>query len=960
MSELETTLHKFGLQKYRDAFIMEGIAVEAVQLSDMSRLGISNMEDCKKFYRLVTHEKEKLHRSIFGGSGVVPSRPRSERRTGLSSPFQRYMKPRYVSSAPTLPRQPSKDLTRTTPVNRYKEEEIHRRKLRPPRDKNPSNGSLTLISTLYPESSKDSLKWSDGVPDAQSAGLRRADPVSGSNARHLVPSPSPQLVNTSPSVPLLSRIKSTHSVESPESSMSIPRSGQRVTRNYSEEGFESDTSILVDSIDCEDFKRSVDRAKWHSDQKNELSLPMVDNDMRIKVCVRKRPLGKREIRKNEEDVVGTETDTVCTVSEQKVSVHMKPYIQKHNFTFDHVFGDPSTNLQVYKETAQPLVRHVLGGKMATCFAYGQTGAGKTHTMMGKPGKLPGLYLLGCRDLFQLLLDLKMSRKMQVVLSYFEIYCGRLYDLLNGRKLLHAREDGKGVVHIRGLEYVFVDNADQVMSTIEKGDLARVTGQTGANDMSSRSHAVVQLELREKDGSKVKNFRFGRLTFVDLAGSERASDTLDDDKQRRKEGADINTSLLALKECIRGLDLDAEHIPFRQSKLTMVLKDSFQGDSRTCMIACVAPGHGSCDHTINTLRYAYRVKELGSSKDLPTVDVSEQQGADVPSQQRRRKSKQNKNPVKRPPWVSSVSLDPTEEEVEAARAERLQAIQNDRIQNVNNNESVNKVRRKRSVPTHHKHVSQNANSSDVFEDPSSYITYLGTNTEAADSNNIGKHTSRNNIAENIARPPSRRKRSLPRRPSNASSSGICDVNNHQSINHVDDNDQSRKLDTSLQPPTASTPTNSSSKTPRKKWGRPRDLKISPTVGTIDSIDWGRDGRPNNPDWVQLTESVRVTPHSNPHDSHSYGFASPEVDIVSPEAKQAKEVAASLVASLRNKPGTPAEAPKHMSRVERARLEALAAFGGMTLGDVARTTRTQSSSVKPVMTMKDWEALKSPRM
>ena len=133
--------------------------------------------------------------------------------------------------------------------------------------------------------------------------------------------------------------------------------------------------------------------------------------------------------------------------------------------------------------------------------------------------------------------------------------------------------------------------------------ARTTGQTGANDDSSRSHAILEINL--KQAKKV----VGKMSFIDLAGSERGADVSGADFKTRMDGAEINKSLLALKECIRALDQEKRHTPFRGSKLTQVLKDSFLGNCRTVMIANVSPGLQSCEHTLNTLRYGDRVKEL---------------------------------------------------------------------------------------------------------------------------------------------------------------------------------------------------------------------------------------------------------------------------------------------------------------------------------------------------------------
>ena len=172
-------------------------------------------------------------------------------------------------------------------------------------------------------------------------------------------------------------------------------------------------------------------------------------------------------------------------------------------------------------------------------------------------------------------------------------------------MLHCREDHRQKVNIVGLTECTVDSVEGVMQVIGSGLTVRMSGVTGANADSSRSHAILQLSLKNRNDGKL----IGKMSFIDLAGSERGADTVDNNKQTRGEGAEINKSLLALKECIRALDLDKKHTPFRGSKLTQVLKDSFTGNSKTTMIANVSPAASCCEHTLNTLRYADRVKEL---------------------------------------------------------------------------------------------------------------------------------------------------------------------------------------------------------------------------------------------------------------------------------------------------------------------------------------------------------------
>ncbi|XP_048220994.1 kinesin-like protein KIF24 isoform X2 [Perognathus longimembris pacificus] len=323
---------------------------------------------------------------------------------------------------------------------------------------------------------------------------------------------------------------------------------------------------------------------------------------KIRVCVRKRPLGIREIRRGEINIITVEDKETLLVHEKKEAVDLTQYILQHVFYFDEVFGEACTNQDVYMKTTYPLIQHIFSGGNATCFAYGQTGAGKTYTMIGTQQN-PGLYALAAKDIFTQL-EVSQPRPLFVWISFYEIYCGQLYDLLNRRKRLFAREDSKHVVQIVGLQELQVDSVEFLLEVILKGSKERSTGATGVNADSSRSHAIIQIQI--KDSAKRT---FGRISFIDLAGSERAADARDSDKQTKMEGAEINQSLLALKECIRALDQEHTHTPFRQSKLTQVLKDSFIGNAKTCMIANISPSHVATEHTLNTLRYADRVKEL---------------------------------------------------------------------------------------------------------------------------------------------------------------------------------------------------------------------------------------------------------------------------------------------------------------------------------------------------------------
>ncbi|KAF9183164.1 Kinesin-like protein kif24 [Haplosporangium sp. Z 11] len=345
------------------------------------------------------------------------------------------------------------------------------------------------------------------------------------------------------------------------------------------------------------------------------------NDLtsKIRVCVRKRPLNSKEINRGEKDMASV-SGRQLAVDEPKVRVDMTKYIERHNFVFDDVFDTDATNEDVYKRTAFPLVQYLFEGGKATCFAYGQTGSGKTFTMLDDK---QGLYVLAARDIFVMLRQPGHSH-LAAYIGFYEIYQGHLYDLLNSRKKLHPREDGKSNVVISGLKEYEIVNVQGLMQVFEYGNNARSTGSTNANADSSRSHAIMQIVLKNRSNKSVE----GKLSFIDLAGSERGADRGETDVKTRMEGAEINKSLLALKECIRALDQDKKHTPFRQSKLTQVLKDSFVGNSRTCMVATVSPNNSNSEHTLNTLRYADRVKELkaegGAKSALQDQDIGSAQ------------------------------------------------------------------------------------------------------------------------------------------------------------------------------------------------------------------------------------------------------------------------------------------------------------------------------------------------
>lgn len=414
-----------------------------------------------------------------------------------------------------------------------------------------------------------------------------------------------------------------------------------LTENVMSEPFEQSPFLAARSVDNEYDVQPNRQQSGQTYVEASYGLPTLEkesssrenNVAKIRVVVRKRPLNKKELSRKEDDVVSV-SDNGLTVHEPKLKVDLTAYVERHEFCFDAVLDQQVTNDEVYRETVQPIIPTIFQRTKATCFAYGQTGSGKTYTMQPLP-------LRAAEDLVRLLHHpTYRNQKFKLWLSYFEIYGGKLYDLLSDRKKLCMREDGRQQVCIVGLQEFEVLDVQIVKEYIERGSASRSTGSTGANEESSRSHAILQLVVKKHN--EVKDTRrnynnnnndandskggkvVGKISFIDLAGSERGADTTDNDRQTRMEGAEINKSLLALKECIRALDNDQLHIPFRGSKLTEVLRDSFVGNSRTVMISCISPNAGSCEHTLNTLRYADRVKSLSKSGNSKKDQVGSSQ------------------------------------------------------------------------------------------------------------------------------------------------------------------------------------------------------------------------------------------------------------------------------------------------------------------------------------------------
>ena len=295
-------------------------------------------------------------------------------------------------------------------------------------------------------------------------------------------------------------------------------------------------------------------------------------------------------------------------------------IKYQQFFFDHVFDKTTSQLDVYNKTTKPLLESIIEGFNATVFAYGATGSGKTYTMLGKNATEKGIMPRAVSDLFKLLQKRK-DKEFRIQVSYIEIYNEEIRDLLGNREELKLHEDPVKGVLIQGIKELYIDNVDNFFDVLYKGNQKRTTGKTNSNETSSRSHALlkINIENKDKEGPNASNISCGRFILVDLAGSEKNNSALNNNNindannnknaLRQQEGAKINQSLLNLGICIKALASKSKFIPWRNSKLTHILKDYIGGNAKVVMISTISPSLFCVDETLNTLNYSNRAKNI---------------------------------------------------------------------------------------------------------------------------------------------------------------------------------------------------------------------------------------------------------------------------------------------------------------------------------------------------------------
>lgn len=348
----------------------------------------------------------------------------------------------------------------------------------------------------------------------------------------------------------------------------------------------------------------------------------------VLVAVRVRPLLKHDvIKKNIVRVLDGKIVIILDPQHDPADVLRANRSREKQYAFDYVFEAGSSQESVYLHTSKFLIHGVLDGFNATVFAYGNTGAGKTYTMIGTKTD-PGIMVRVMDDLFRYSerQGSKERVEFKATVSFLEVYNENIRDLLNDtEEYLDLREDPIAGPTVAGITEIYAKSGSEIMGLLHKGNERRTQQPTAANEVSSRSHAVFQVvvECRDKAPGTVSAVKVGKLSLVDLAGSERAANTKNRGV-RLVEGANINRSLLALGNCINALGEKGNKgnfVPYRDSKLTRLLKDSLGGNCRTVMIANISSAESSFEETLNTLKYANRAKNIKTNVQRNVLNVN---------------------------------------------------------------------------------------------------------------------------------------------------------------------------------------------------------------------------------------------------------------------------------------------------------------------------------------------------
>ncbi|XP_031234518.1 kinesin-like protein KIF14 [Mastomys coucha] len=340
----------------------------------------------------------------------------------------------------------------------------------------------------------------------------------------------------------------------------------------------------------------------------------------VTVAVRVRPFSKREKTENASQVVFTNGEEITVEHPDMKKIYS--FIYDVSFwSFDECHPGYASQTTVYETLAAPLLERAFEGYNTCLFAYGQTGSGKSYTMMGL-NEEPGIIPRFCEDLFAQIAKKQTSEvSYHLEMSFFEVYNEKIHDLVckgesgQRKQPLRVREHPVSGPYVEGLSMNIVSSYSDIQSWLELGNKQRATAATGMNDKSSRSHSVFTLVMTQTktefvEGEEHDHRITSRINLIDLAGSERCS-TAHLSGERLKEGVSINKSLLTLGKVISALSEQAHgkraFIPYRESTLTWLLKESLGGNSKTAMIATISPAASNIEETLSTLRYATQAR-----------------------------------------------------------------------------------------------------------------------------------------------------------------------------------------------------------------------------------------------------------------------------------------------------------------------------------------------------------------
>eukprot|EP01046_Picozoa_sp_COSAG06_P004882 COSAG06_NODE_211_length_20166_cov_26.103752_2_plen_2350_part_00 len=340
----------------------------------------------------------------------------------------------------------------------------------------------------------------------------------------------------------------------------------------------------------------------------------------IRVYCRARPIIKFEIDQGFTDIVVPGVEGGMELTDPETGA------KKPN-EFDRFFPPGTSQEKVYEET-NPLVQSVCDGYNVCIFAYGQTGSGKTYTMMGIPAD-PGVNMRALNELFRLKSKNAGSIDYTIMLSFLEIYCEEINDLLvkheDRKKMEIKQQNAKGGVYIPGLTEREVNDVGDVMRVMEMGTKNRAASATKMNAESSRSHCVLQVQVKGINANTGAE-TFGKLNMIDLAGSEKLKRS-GVSGQAQKEAIAINTSLSALGDVINGLGGGkGKHVPFRNSKLTHLLSDSLMGQSKCLMFLNISPSSSNYSETTSSMLFGQRCRKVELGKAEKTVTKGKKKAA----------------------------------------------------------------------------------------------------------------------------------------------------------------------------------------------------------------------------------------------------------------------------------------------------------------------------------------------